>query len=109
MFTSTYSFKENRGITFTSGSKWFSRWFSSTPRSQAGQQWRLSHGLSRSGNQEGPLHDLLDFKYPDGTYCKPSKGSHKLKLRKEREQKRIESLKQSLENDIRNGNWQQFY
>eukprot|EP01100_Stratorugosa_tubuloviscum_P002209 TRINITY_DN1504_c0_g2_i1.p1 TRINITY_DN1504_c0_g2~~TRINITY_DN1504_c0_g2_i1.p1 ORF type:complete len:137 (-),score=60.81 TRINITY_DN1504_c0_g2_i1:103-513(-) len=33
---------------------------------KAGQKYRKSIGLSRSGNEEGPLHDWPDFDFVDG-------------------------------------------
>lgn len=33
---------------------------------RAGEKYRESLGKGRSGNEDGPLHDLPDFRYPDG-------------------------------------------
>ncbi|KAM3842422.1 low-density lipoprotein receptor-related protein 10 [Diretmus argenteus] len=40
-----------------------SRNFSSTCGVQAGQKWRLEHGLARSGSEYGPMTDLPDWSF----------------------------------------------
>ncbi len=30
---------------------------------RAGQRWRLMQGIGRSGNEDGPLHDMNDWEY----------------------------------------------
>ncbi|KAM9954499.1 hypothetical protein ACTFIW_003098 [Dictyostelium discoideum] len=35
---------------------------------RAGQKFRESIGLTRSGNQDGPLHDLPDFHFANGEF-----------------------------------------
>ena len=35
-------------------------------QSRAGETWRLSLGASRCGNEDGPLHDLPDWRFADG-------------------------------------------
>ncbi|KAN0007018.1 hypothetical protein ACTFIV_005346 [Dictyostelium citrinum] len=39
---------------------------------RAGQKFRQSIGLARSGNEEGPLHDLPDFHYANGDLPAPT-------------------------------------
>lgn len=34
---------------------------------RAGQSWRISQGLPRSGNELGELHDHSDWSYADGS------------------------------------------
>ncbi|XP_069796948.1 large ribosomal subunit protein mL52 isoform X1 [Narcine bancroftii] len=41
---------------------------------QAGSQWRLGHGMSRSGTEYGPLTDLPDWSYADGRPAPMMKG-----------------------------------
>ncbi|MEQ2266220.1 hypothetical protein XENORESO_010365 [Xenotaenia resolanae] len=60
-----------------------SRHFSSTCGVQAGQKWRLEHGLSRSGTEYGPLTDLPDWSFEDGRPAPPLKGQ--LRRRQEKE------------------------
>eukprot|EP01104_Vermistella_antarctica_P004122 TRINITY_DN14634_c0_g1_i2.p4 TRINITY_DN14634_c0_g1~~TRINITY_DN14634_c0_g1_i2.p4 ORF type:complete len:103 (-),score=8.75 TRINITY_DN14634_c0_g1_i2:447-755(-) len=33
---------------------------------RAGEKFRKAHGISRSGNADGPIHDLPDFHFVDG-------------------------------------------
>ncbi|KAK5599064.1 hypothetical protein CRENBAI_026347 [Crenichthys baileyi] len=60
-----------------------SRHFSFTCGVQAGQKWRLEHGLSRSGTEYGPLTDLPDWSFEDGRPAPPLKGQ--LRRRQEKE------------------------
>ncbi|XP_059806695.1 39S ribosomal protein L52, mitochondrial isoform X2 [Hypanus sabinus] len=50
------------------------RAFSCGPVCRAGSQWRLEHGLSRSGTEYGPLTDLPDWSFADGRPAPPMKG-----------------------------------
>jgi hypothetical protein len=36
---------------------------STAPLTRAGEKWRESQGIGRSGNEDGPLHDLSDFHF----------------------------------------------
>ncbi|XP_072106387.1 large ribosomal subunit protein mL52 [Mobula birostris] len=48
--------------------------FSCGPVCRGGSQWRLEHGLSRSGTEYGPLTDLPDWSFADGRPAPPMKG-----------------------------------
>nr|XP_057925117.1 39S ribosomal protein L52, mitochondrial [Doryrhamphus excisus] len=61
-----------------------SRRFSTTCGLQGGEKWRKEHGLARSGTEYGPLTDLPDWSFADGTPAPPMKGM--LRRRQEREE-----------------------
>ncbi|PWA28822.1 hypothetical protein CCH79_00012887 [Gambusia affinis] len=59
------------------------RHFSSTCGVQAGQKWRLEHGLARSGTEYGPMTDLPDWSFEDGRPAPPLKGQIRRRQEKE--------------------------
>jgi len=95
----------SRPISCTSN---FGRSFSSSAPCFAGQKFRESQKVGRTGNEEGPVHDLPDYKLPDGTMGPVSKGFQRQQRKKEAEKTRIARLAKEMEEDIRSGNWQQF-
>ncbi|XP_047242208.1 39S ribosomal protein L52, mitochondrial [Girardinichthys multiradiatus] len=74
-----------------------SRHFSSTCGVQAGQKWRLEHGLSRSGTEYGPLTDLPDWSFEDGRPAPPLKGQLRRRQEKEVLAKRIVMLNSEVD------------
>lgn len=44
------------------------RLMQTTTVTRAGEKWRESHGMGRSGNEDGPLHDLSDFHFAGNYY-----------------------------------------
>lgn len=59
---------------------------------RAGQKFREARGMDRSGNETGPLHDLFDYHFIDGTVPPETMKQKKWKLKRERIQNRIEKL-----------------
>mmetsp|Transcript_31146 Transcript_31146/g.81650 ORF Transcript_31146/g.81650 Transcript_31146/m.81650 type:complete len:128 (-) Transcript_31146:374-757(-) len=63
----------------------------------AGQKHRMSRGKARSANEYGPLTDLPDWSYEDGTPAPPTEAQ----IRRERQQsgllKRIGRLQSEME------------
>ncbi|XP_071765238.1 large ribosomal subunit protein mL52 [Centroberyx gerrardi] len=74
-----------------------SRTFSTTCGAQAGQKWRKEHGLSRSGSEYGPLTDLPDWSFADGTPAPPLKGQIRRKQEREVLARRIVMLNSEVD------------
>ncbi|XP_071374412.1 large ribosomal subunit protein mL52 [Centroberyx affinis] len=74
-----------------------SRTFSTTCGAQAGQKWRKEHGLSRSGSEYGPLTDLPDWSFADGTPAPPLKGQIRRKQEREVLARRIMMLNSEVD------------
>jgi hypothetical protein len=55
-----YSFLARRSLGF------FKKDYSFGSPLRAGQKLRLAQGRGRSGNEDGPIHDLSDFHFADG-------------------------------------------
>ncbi|XP_048092058.1 39S ribosomal protein L52, mitochondrial isoform X1 [Alosa alosa] len=81
------------------------RSFSSTNGAQAGQIWRLSHGLPTHGSEYGPLTDLPDWSYVDGRPRPPMKGQARRQKEREEFARRVVSL--SSEVDMGMKQWEQ--
>uniref|UniRef100_A0A3P8UWM0 Large ribosomal subunit protein mL52 n=1 Tax=Cynoglossus semilaevis TaxID=244447 RepID=A0A3P8UWM0_CYNSE len=77
-----------------------SRHFSTTCSIQAGQKWRIEHGLARSNSEYGPLTDLPDWSFADGRPAPPLKGQ--LRRKKEREDlaRRVVMLNSEMDKGI---------
>jgi len=75
----------------------------------AGQKVRLARGEGRSGNEDGPLHDLPDWHYADGTPAPETVSQRRWKHKRLSEQQRIFQLTMEMKQDIKSGHWQQFY
>ncbi|XP_054916120.1 39S ribosomal protein L52, mitochondrial [Poeciliopsis prolifica] len=76
------------------------RHFSSTCGVQAGQKWRLEHGLARSGTEYGPLTDLPDWSFEDGRPAPPLKGQMRRRQEKETLARRIVMLNSEVDHGV---------
>uniref|UniRef100_A0A3P8S5P2 Large ribosomal subunit protein mL52 n=1 Tax=Amphiprion percula TaxID=161767 RepID=A0A3P8S5P2_AMPPE len=77
-----------------------SRQLSTTCGVQAGQKWRLEHGLARSGTEYGPLTDLPDWSFADGRPAPPLKGHLRRKQERETLARRIVMLNSEVDQGI---------
>ncbi|KAN0045415.1 hypothetical protein ACTA71_005793 [Dictyostelium dimigraforme] len=66
---------------------------------RAGQKHRLSLGIARSGNEEGPLHDLPDFHYANGDLAAPTNKQKKWIRSRANEAKILEEIKSEVESE----------
>ncbi|KAI1888630.1 hypothetical protein AGOR_G00187130 [Albula goreensis] len=64
---------------------------------QAGSQWRVQHGLARSGSEYGPLTDLPDWSFADGRPAPPLKGQERRKGEREKFARRVVSLSSEVD------------
>ncbi|XP_034413164.1 39S ribosomal protein L52, mitochondrial [Cyclopterus lumpus] len=74
-----------------------SRQFSTTCGARAGEKWRKEHGLARSGSEYGPLTDLPDWSFADGTPAPPMKGQLRRKQEREVLARRIVMLNSEVD------------
>ncbi|XP_012677605.2 39S ribosomal protein L52, mitochondrial [Clupea harengus] len=81
------------------------RSFSSTSWAQAGQIWRLSHGLPANGSDYGPMTDLPDWSYADGRARPTMKGQLRRQTERTEFARRVVSL--SSEVDMGMKHWQE--
>lgn len=70
--------------------------FSTNTVCNAGQKWRLQHGLPRSGNEYGPLVDLPDWTYSDGNKAKDGRRQ----IRRDKKHKSISARIKKLLNEL---------
>ncbi|KAF7230205.1 mitochondrial ribosomal protein L52, partial [Nothobranchius furzeri] len=77
-----------------------SKHFSTTCGVQAGEKWRLEHGLARNGSEYGPLTDLPDWSYADGRPAPPLKGQLRRKQEREVLARRIVMLSSEVDRGI---------
>eukprot|EP01127_Copromyxa_protea_P012423 TRINITY_DN3255_c0_g1_i1.p1 TRINITY_DN3255_c0_g1~~TRINITY_DN3255_c0_g1_i1.p1 ORF type:complete len:118 (-),score=32.78 TRINITY_DN3255_c0_g1_i1:25-342(-) len=63
---------------------------------RAGQVHRLAQGKPRSGNESGPLHDLADFHFADGTAAPETAKQQKWKQARLDAQERIATLEREM-------------
>ncbi|XP_062501227.1 large ribosomal subunit protein mL52-like [Corticium candelabrum] len=73
-----------------------SRSLSTCPVLCAGQKWRVSKGLARSGNEYGPLTDLPDWSYANGQPAPDSKRKIARQRRREAVATRVLTLTQEM-------------
>ncbi|XP_038656494.1 39S ribosomal protein L52, mitochondrial [Scyliorhinus canicula] len=73
------------------------RFLSSGAVYRAGSKWRLGVGLSKSGSDYGPLTDLPDWSFADGTPAPPLKGQVRRRMESEKMARRIVMLTTELE------------
>ncbi|KAM4612243.1 large ribosomal subunit protein mL52 [Polymixia lowei] len=71
--------------------------FSTTCGAQAGQKWRMEHGLSPTGSEYGPLTDLPDWSFADGRPAPPLKGHLRRKQQREALARRIVMLNSEVD------------
>ncbi|KAK5583267.1 hypothetical protein RB653_004858 [Dictyostelium firmibasis] len=69
---------------------------------RAGQSYRLSVGRMRSGNEDGPLHDLSDFHFADGREAPLTEKQMKWKKTRLSEENILNSLKSEVEAERQN-------
>eukprot|EP01080_Neovahlkampfia_damariscottae_P010292 gene10292-2709_t len=72
--------------------KFIKRSFSTTKSLSAGQKVRLEQGISRCGNDSGPLYELPDWSFADGTPAPESKSMAKKILKKQKIFKKIKLI-----------------
>ncbi|XP_069817732.1 large ribosomal subunit protein mL52 [Dendropsophus ebraccatus] len=65
----------------------------------AGQDWRIKHGIARSGSEYGPLTDLPDWSFADGRPAPLWKGQN----RRKEENKEFASHIVMLSNEVDQG------
>lgn len=71
---------------------------SGTQAMRAGQKWRLSHALPRSGNEFGShLFSLPDWEFADGRPAPQRASVRRAVLREERKQQRIARLQSEMD------------
>jgi len=76
---------------------------------RAGQKLRQAQGIARCGNEDGPIHDLPDWHFKDGTPAPESEKRLKWQYKRKKEKELIQQLWSEMEDDVKKGNWQQFY
>jgi len=69
----------------------------------------LNAGKGRSGNEDGPIHDLPDFEFVDGRHLPETLKQRKWKAKRVTEKNRINEVFTSMEKDIQDGNLKQFW
>ncbi|XP_078497469.1 large ribosomal subunit protein mL52 [Lissotriton helveticus] len=72
---------------------------------QAGQEWRVKHGLAAGGTQYGPLTDLPDWSFVDGRPASPWKGQVRRKLEREEFARRVVMLSEEVDRGMHT--WEQ--
>eukprot|EP00026_Physarum_polycephalum_P012881 Phypoly_transcript_13226.p1 GENE.Phypoly_transcript_13226~~Phypoly_transcript_13226.p1 ORF type:complete len:206 (+),score=63.59 Phypoly_transcript_13226:454-1071(+) len=71
---------------------------------RAGQAWRVSKGVGRSGNEDGPLHDMPDFHFADGRPAPVTKSMEKWMWKRENDKQKLADVRKSaLEHNARLG------
>ena len=80
-----------------------------TIRSMAGQKFRQSLGRDRSGNKDGPIHDMDDFYFADGRPAPETSKQKKWKNQRKSDEERILACFEDFDEANDRGNLQQFY
>ncbi|MCJ8731363.1 hypothetical protein PDJAM_G00198740 [Pangasius djambal] len=75
--------------------------FSSTCAVHAGKKWRLENGLAWTGSEYGPLTDLPDWSYADGSPAPPLKGQVRRQKQREDFARRAVNLSAEVDQAIR--------
>eukprot|EP01118_Nematostelium_gracile_P010161 TRINITY_DN3479_c0_g1_i1.p1 TRINITY_DN3479_c0_g1~~TRINITY_DN3479_c0_g1_i1.p1 ORF type:complete len:106 (-),score=30.06 TRINITY_DN3479_c0_g1_i1:70-387(-) len=76
---------------------------------RAGEKWRLERGLARCGNEDGPVHDLPDWYFADGSPAPETPRQGQWKRKRSEIVARKERLIREMEVDIAKGNIKQFF
>jgi len=63
---------------------------------RAGQKYRVTHGKDRSGNETGPVHDLNDFHFEDGTPAEQTSKQAWWNNKRVKEAERIMTLEKEM-------------
>eukprot|EP01132_Coremiostelium_polycephalum_P005093 gene5093-6337_t len=63
---------------------------------RAGESFRLQQGVMRSGNEDGPLHDLPDFHYADGRPAQETPKQMRWKKTRENEMAILNRIKSEV-------------
>ncbi|EGC34265.1 hypothetical protein DICPUDRAFT_35306 [Dictyostelium purpureum] len=66
---------------------------------RAGQKLRMDQNRMRSGNEDGPLHDLPDFHFADGRAAPITAKQEKWMKTRENEQNILNRIKSEVEQD----------
>ncbi|KAF2075334.1 hypothetical protein CYY_003363 [Polysphondylium violaceum] len=64
---------------------------------RAGESYRLAKGVARSGNEDGPLHDLPDFHFADGRPTPVTEKQQKWMKTRENQQNILNRIKAEVE------------
>eukprot|EP01098_Paradermamoeba_levis_P006799 TRINITY_DN2831_c0_g1_i2.p1 TRINITY_DN2831_c0_g1~~TRINITY_DN2831_c0_g1_i2.p1 ORF type:complete len:138 (-),score=60.58 TRINITY_DN2831_c0_g1_i2:148-561(-) len=64
---------------------------------RAGQALRLAKGRGRSGNEDGPIHDLQDFRFVDGSSPPETAKQRWWKNKRQRETERIQKIREDMD------------
>mmetsp|Transcript_7621 Transcript_7621/g.10511 ORF Transcript_7621/g.10511 Transcript_7621/m.10511 type:complete len:111 (-) Transcript_7621:177-509(-) len=78
---------------------------------RAGQKYRMAIGKSKYGNKygDGTLWEISDWHFADGRPAPLTKVQQIKRLKQKQEFERTQKLVEEMEEDIRNGNLQQFF
>jgi len=63
---------------------------------RAGQRHRLMQGVGRSGNEDGPLHDLPDWEFADGTPAPTTRKQRTWQIQRQKTAARINRLRKEV-------------
>jgi len=69
----------------------------------------MERGVGRCGNEDGPLHDLPDWYFADGTAAPSTPKQRKWAKKRLTVQERKDRLIKEMEEDIAKGNIRQFF